>query len=125
MARVDHLLTLWHLVSLVRRQRTVPASVKVAMRDWALRATAALHGRRVPPAGRLSSEDARVIVWDFLDALDAAGVGHAEVAGFLNSHARRSARPEAQGDLLAVAIPDGFVLVNERRFDEFAKEDGR
>ncbi|SNS40490.1 hypothetical protein SAMN06265365_1692 [Tistlia consotensis] len=91
-ARLDALLTLWRLVACVRRQRTIPAAVKLELRSWALAATAALQDRPLPAAGRLDQDEARAITWLLLDALDAAGIPHADVAAFFNSHARKGLR---------------------------------
>lgn len=120
MGRVDTCLTLWRLVAFVRRQRTVPAAVKVAVQGWALDATAVMQGRPVSPAGRLETADAREITWSLLDALQAAGVDHSDLATFFNSHARRTVRP-VDGDQLAAAIPDGYVMVSAERLEELSR----
>jgi hypothetical protein len=112
--RVDACLALWRLVASVRQQRSIPAAIKLAVRDWALQATAALEGRPVS-AGRLDQETAKVIVWSLLDALDGAGIAHRDIAAWFNTHARRSVRPNAVGDVLAASVPEGFLLISEQR----------
>lgn len=88
-ARTEAALALWRLVAVVRRHRTVPVSVREAIRWLAFDVSAALTGRGQAKGQSCDREAALDALDTLLDVLVERGIAWPDVVTRVNAHRER------------------------------------